>query len=135
MTISDNLAICVINGYPAPNRHVLADAGMKQAHEMYVDFLKVYVPNAKIVARSVERFFGGSGRGNERIHALGPLDELVVDVFSFRPADYALLGGQWGIEGDADTSAGDPAHRGVAAGGQGADYPGKYVSSVYTAGP
>lgn len=48
MTVSDNLAICVINGYPAPNRQVLGDAGMKQAHEMYVDFLKVYVPNARI---------------------------------------------------------------------------------------
>ena len=48
MTVQDPLAICVINGYPAPNRQVLAEAGMKQAHEMYVDFLKEYVPNAKI---------------------------------------------------------------------------------------
>ncbi|MGE5265618.1 MAG: type 1 glutamine amidotransferase [Acidobacteriota bacterium] len=48
MTVNDNLAICVINGYPAPNRQVLADAGMKQAHEMYLDFLKVYVPNANV---------------------------------------------------------------------------------------
>ena len=38
------------------------------------------------------------------LHALGPLDELIVDVFSFRPADYALLGGPWGIEGDPDAS-------------------------------
>jgi GMP synthase (glutamine-hydrolysing) len=44
------MAICVINGYPKPNRDVLGEAGMKQAHEMYVDFLKVYVPNAKIDA-------------------------------------------------------------------------------------
>lgn len=48
MTVNANLAICVINGYPKPNRDVLAEAGMKQAHEMYVDFLKEYVPNAKI---------------------------------------------------------------------------------------
>jgi GMP synthase (glutamine-hydrolysing) len=48
MTVNTQLAICVINGYPAANRQVLADAGMKQAHEMYVDFLKVYVPQAKI---------------------------------------------------------------------------------------
>ena len=48
MTVQEPLAICVINGYPAPNRQVLAEAGMKQAHEMYVDFLKEYVPNAKI---------------------------------------------------------------------------------------
>ncbi len=48
MTVKESLAICVINGYPKPNRDVLAEAGMKQAHEMYVDFLKEYVPNAKI---------------------------------------------------------------------------------------
>jgi GMP synthase (glutamine-hydrolysing) len=48
MTVNTQLAICVINGYPAANRQVLGDAGMKQAHEMYVDFLKVYVPHAKI---------------------------------------------------------------------------------------
>ncbi|MBI5029013.1 MAG: type 1 glutamine amidotransferase [Chloroflexi bacterium] len=48
MTVKANMAICVINGYPKPNRDVLAEAGMKQAHEMYVDFLKVYTPNARI---------------------------------------------------------------------------------------
>jgi GMP synthase (glutamine-hydrolysing) len=48
MTVNTKLAICVINGYPAANRQVLAEAGMKQAHEMYVDFLTVYVPHAKI---------------------------------------------------------------------------------------
>ena len=40
MTVNTKLAICVINGYPAANRQVLADAGMKQAHELYVDFLE-----------------------------------------------------------------------------------------------
>jgi GMP synthase (glutamine-hydrolysing) len=48
VTVQESLAICVINGYPQPNRAVLAEAGMKQAHEMYIDFLKEYVPNAKI---------------------------------------------------------------------------------------
>lgn len=48
MTVEQPLKLCVINGYPAPNREVLAQAGMKQAHEMYVDFLNDYVPNAKI---------------------------------------------------------------------------------------
>lgn len=43
-----NLAFCVINGYPEPNRQVLAEAGMKQAHELYVDFLRSYVPQARI---------------------------------------------------------------------------------------
>lgn len=38
------------------------------------------------------------------LHALGPLEELIVDVFSFRPADYALLGGFHGIEGAPDAS-------------------------------
>lgn len=48
MTIQEKLKFCVINGYPAANRQVLGEAGMKQAHEMYVDFLKAYVPNATI---------------------------------------------------------------------------------------
>jgi uncharacterized protein (DUF362 family) len=26
---------------------------------------------------------------------------LLADLFSFHPADYAILGGEWGIEGDA----------------------------------
>ncbi|MBI5651679.1 MAG: type 1 glutamine amidotransferase [Chloroflexi bacterium] len=48
MTVNNNLKLCVINGYPKPNRDVLGQAGMKQAHEMYVDFFNEYTPNAKI---------------------------------------------------------------------------------------
>jgi GMP synthase (glutamine-hydrolysing) len=48
MTVDANLAICVINGYPAANRQVLAQAGVSQAHELYVDFLNKYTPNARI---------------------------------------------------------------------------------------
>lgn len=48
MTVEQPLKICVINGYPEPNRQVLAEAGMQQAHELYIDFLNDYVPNAKI---------------------------------------------------------------------------------------
>ncbi|CAG0965745.1 GMP synthase (glutamine-hydrolysing) [Anaerolineae bacterium] len=48
MTVNTNLAICVINGYPTANRQVLADAGVSQAHDLYVDFVKQYTPNAKI---------------------------------------------------------------------------------------
>jgi GMP synthase (glutamine-hydrolysing) len=46
MAVTANLAICVINGYPEPNRQVLAAACVSQAHELYIDFLKKYVPNA-----------------------------------------------------------------------------------------
>ena len=31
---------------------------------------------------------------------LGTVDEVAVDLFSFHPADYALAGGCWGLEGD-----------------------------------
>jgi uncharacterized protein (DUF362 family) len=31
---------------------------------------------------------------------LGELDEISADLFSFHPADYAILGGSWGLEGD-----------------------------------
>jgi hypothetical protein len=30
---------------------------------------------------------------------LGTPDEVVIDLFSYRPADYAVLGGCWGLEG------------------------------------
>lgn len=48
MTVNSSLHFCVINGYPASNRQVLAEAGVSQAHELYIDFLKRYTPNAKI---------------------------------------------------------------------------------------
>lgn len=48
MKVDANLAICIINGYPEPNRQVLAEAGVCQAHELYVDFLRSYVPEAHL---------------------------------------------------------------------------------------
>jgi uncharacterized protein (DUF362 family) len=30
---------------------------------------------------------------------LGQPDEVLVDLFSYHPADYAIVGGAWGIEG------------------------------------
>ncbi len=48
MTINTNLKFCVINGYPAANRAVLAENGVSQAHDLYVDFFKNHTPNAKL---------------------------------------------------------------------------------------
>jgi GMP synthase (glutamine-hydrolysing) len=48
MSVDIPLAVCVINGYPAPNRQVLAEAGVSQAHELYVNFLNRYTPMAQI---------------------------------------------------------------------------------------
>ncbi|MBI3536030.1 MAG: type 1 glutamine amidotransferase, partial [Chloroflexi bacterium] len=48
MPIKDNLKICVINGYPAANRKVLAESGVAQADDLYKDFFKQYTPNAQI---------------------------------------------------------------------------------------
>jgi uncharacterized protein (DUF362 family) len=31
---------------------------------------------------------------------------VLVDLFSFHPADYALLGGSWGVEGDGPHAPG-----------------------------
>lgn len=36
------------------------------------------------------------------LHALGPLEETIADFYEFRPPDYAVLGGAWGVEGEAD---------------------------------
>jgi GMP synthase (glutamine-hydrolysing) len=48
MSVNVNLRMCVINGYPEPNRQVLADTGISQAHELYLDFLRRHAPNAAV---------------------------------------------------------------------------------------
>lgn len=45
MTIEIPLSLCIINGYPKPNREGLAASNVTQAHELYVEFLKNMVPN------------------------------------------------------------------------------------------
>jgi uncharacterized protein (DUF362 family) len=40
------------------------------------------------------------------LHKLGALDEVIADLFSYHPADYAILGGSWGIEGDGPYAPG-----------------------------
>jgi hypothetical protein len=37
---------------------------------------------------------------------LGRHDEVVVDLFSYHPADYAIVGGAWGLEGGGPSGAG-----------------------------
>lgn len=37
---------------------------------------------------------------------LGRPDEVVVDLFSYHPADYAIVGGAWGLEGGGSPDAG-----------------------------
>jgi GMP synthase (glutamine-hydrolysing) len=46
MPLEIPMTMCVINGYPRANRLVLADAGVSQADELYLNFLRRYVPNA-----------------------------------------------------------------------------------------
>lgn len=48
MPIKNKLKICVINGYPAANRKVLAESGVAQADDLYKDFFKNYTPNAQV---------------------------------------------------------------------------------------
>jgi uncharacterized protein (DUF362 family) len=43
------------------------------------------------------------------LHTLGPVPELISDIFSFRPDTYGVVGGAWGVEGEADT----PVHHNV----------------------
>lgn len=46
--VDENLSICIIDGYPASSRAVFDEAGMSKAHELYIDFLRSYVPQAHI---------------------------------------------------------------------------------------
>src|SRR5262245_46195542 len=43
MTIEIPLSLCIINGYPKKNREVLDESKVKQAHDLYLDFLKNYL--------------------------------------------------------------------------------------------
>ncbi len=46
MSLEIPMSLCVINGYPRPNRQVLAEAGVTQADELYLNFLRRYLPKA-----------------------------------------------------------------------------------------
>jgi uncharacterized protein (DUF362 family) len=50
------------------------------------------------------------------LHALGPLEETIVDLYQYRPPDYAILGGCWGVEGEGD----QPVHHNVLVAGENA---------------
>jgi uncharacterized protein (DUF362 family) len=47
------------------------------------------------------------GLAKEGLTKLGSAEEVMIDLYNFRPADFALLGGSWGVEGDGP--AGDDA--------------------------
>jgi len=61
------------------------------------------------VALSVANYLGmgpGSKYGFPKsgLMKLGAPDEVIVDLFSYHPADFAILGGSWGVEGDGAQS-------------------------------
>jgi uncharacterized protein (DUF362 family) len=41
----------------------------------------------------------------ESLRALGEPHQLLVDLFALRPADYAIVGGSWGLEGEGEKTA------------------------------
>ena len=58
------------------------------------------------VALSMGNYLGiapGSRYGfpKDELLKLGGADEVVIDLFSYHPADFAVAGGCWGVEGDA----------------------------------
>jgi uncharacterized protein (DUF362 family) len=63
------------------------------------------------VSLSMKNYFGigpGAKYGfpKDGLHKLGHPDEVLVDLFSFHPADYAIVGGSWGVEGDGPHAPG-----------------------------
>ncbi|MBI3665425.1 MAG: DUF362 domain-containing protein [Acidobacteria bacterium] len=57
------------------------------------------------VSLSLKNYFGiGPGEKygfpKSGLHKLDSPDDVLVDLFSYHPADYAILGGSWGVEGD-----------------------------------
>jgi hypothetical protein len=60
------------------------------------------------VSLSVANYLGiapGSKYGfpKDALMKLGSPDEIVTDLFSYHPADFAIVGGCWGIEGDGES--------------------------------
>ena len=58
------------------------------------------------VSLSMQNYFGiapGAKYGfpKDALFKLGPPDDVLLDLFSYHPADYAIAGGCWGIEGGA----------------------------------
>ena len=49
---------------------------------------------------------GKYGFPKDKLYELGDLNEIVVDLYSYHPADYAILGGCFGIEGDGPSAPG-----------------------------
>ena len=45
MIIEAPLSLCIINGYPPKSRRALALTHVTQAHDLYLNFLKPYIPN------------------------------------------------------------------------------------------
>jgi len=63
------------------------------------------------VSLSMQNYFGiapGTKYGfpKDRLHKLGSPGEVLLDLFSFHPADYAIVGGSWGLEGDGPNAPG-----------------------------
>lgn len=57
------------------------------------------------VSLSIKNYLGigpGSKYGfpKEGLHKLGHPDEVMADLYCYHPADYAIVGGCWGVEGD-----------------------------------
>jgi uncharacterized protein (DUF362 family) len=63
------------------------------------------------VSLSMKNYFGigpGAKYGfpKDGLHKLGQPSEVLVDLFSFHPGDYAIAGGSWGVEGDGPHAPG-----------------------------
>lgn len=63
------------------------------------------------VSLSMKNYFGigpGAKYGfpKDGLHKLGSPDEVLIDLFSFHPADYAVVGGSWGVEADGPHAPG-----------------------------
>jgi uncharacterized protein (DUF362 family) len=67
------------------------------------------------VALSIANYLGiapGSRYGfpKDDLMKLGSADEIMIDLFSYHPADFALVGGCWGLEGEGEGPAAASVH-------------------------
>ena len=47
MKLDASLSLCIINGYPKKNRDVMDESNVRQADDLYLDFLRSMLPSGK----------------------------------------------------------------------------------------
>jgi hypothetical protein len=107
LNFADSIELPVPGGAMARNnpRGAYRIAKIVQQCDRLISLAPLKTNPASGVALSISNYLGtapGSRYGFPKrdLMKLGSADEVMVDLFSYHPADFAVAGGCWGVEGD-----------------------------------